>query len=537
MSKPAPLDTTHRIFQFHDARWRLVEEVIARSRDTYATSPERIRIALNEAALAETARLSGQTDESALLRRWREIHGSLARLEPPALERILHHLVEESVHDIVGDFDPRVHRIAVQFIPYVLGYILRGKGSPLARALDDRVQVTGEISTAKALARHGTLILVPTHSSNLDSLVIGYALHQLGLPPFMYGAGKNLFTSWFLSFFMNRLGAYRVDRKLTHGLYKDVLKTYSQLTLEHGYHGLFFPGGGRSRANTVEAHLKLGLMGTGLSAYLHNLARGVERPDIFVVPATINYHLVLEAKSLIGDHLKSIGRDRYFTTRTDESRQAGRMFRFMRELGRMDSQVIIRLGEPLDLFGNRVNAEGTSLDPHGRPIDRRTYVMVDGVPRPSPQRDQEYTRELGLTVAAAYRRHTVILSTHLVALALERMHLARDPGLDLFSRLRLQEGMEFGVAETLEFLTALRDRLRDLAAQGALVLGPEVEQATDEALLAHALDHFRAFHRTPVALREGDRIRLVDLELLHYYANRLSGYDLNLEAPSGRGTP
>ena len=51
---------------------------------------------------------------------------------------------------------------------------------------------------------------------------------------------------------MHNLGAYRVDRRLKHGLYKDVLKTYSCVLIERGYHSLFFPGGTRSRIGGVE---------------------------------------------------------------------------------------------------------------------------------------------------------------------------------------------------------------------------------------------------------------------------------------------
>ena len=74
----------------------------------------------------------------------------------------------------------------------------------------------------------------------------GFGLMRAGLPPTTYGAGKNLFTNPFISFFMRNLGAYRVDRRLRFELYKDVLKEYSTVLLEHGYHSLFFPGGTRS---------------------------------------------------------------------------------------------------------------------------------------------------------------------------------------------------------------------------------------------------------------------------------------------------
>ena len=50
--------------------------------------------------------------------------------------------------------------------------------------------------------------------------------------------------------------------KLVFDLYKEVLKTFSQVILERGMHSIFFPGGTRSRSGAVERKLKLGLAGT-----------------------------------------------------------------------------------------------------------------------------------------------------------------------------------------------------------------------------------------------------------------------------------
>ena len=118
------------------------------------------------------------------------------------------------------------------------------------QALADKVVVQGPLEKLRGLAaRPGTtMVYVPTHLSNLDSILFGYALMAAGLPPATYGAGKNLFTNPLLSFFMHNLGAYRVDRRLRYGVYKDVLKAYSGVLLERGYHSLFFPGGTRSRS-------------------------------------------------------------------------------------------------------------------------------------------------------------------------------------------------------------------------------------------------------------------------------------------------
>src|SRR5690606_34174424 len=117
--------------------------------------------------------------------------------------------------------------------------------------------------------------------SNLDSIVLGRALQVSRLSPVVYGAGKNLFTNPIISFFMHNLGAYRVDRRIHARLYKDVLKTYSQVMIERGYHSLFFPGGTRSRSNLIETHLKLGLAGSAVNAFATNRSRGIEKNVYF----------------------------------------------------------------------------------------------------------------------------------------------------------------------------------------------------------------------------------------------------------------
>ena len=116
-------------------------------------------------------------------------------------------------------------------------------------ALRDKVVVQGNMAHLRKLADKGTLIFVPTHSSNMDSIVFGFALERSELPPDTYGAGKNLFTNPLLSFFMHNLGAYKVDRRKQAVLYKQVLKEYATVSMEFGYHNLFFPGGTRCRGS------------------------------------------------------------------------------------------------------------------------------------------------------------------------------------------------------------------------------------------------------------------------------------------------
>ena len=116
----------------------------------------------------------------------------------------------------------------------------------------------------------------------MDNLLIGWAIHHAGLPAVAYGAEVSLFDNPLTAAFMRNLGAYRVDRRLEHKLYKVVLTELSQCLIERGYPGLFFAAGKRSRTNQIEQQLKLGLLGSVVGAYVRNVTTGMVRP----VPAT-----------------------------------------------------------------------------------------------------------------------------------------------------------------------------------------------------------------------------------------------------------
>src|SRR5919107_503130 len=292
------------------------------------------------------------------------------------------------------------------------------EGMNTLRHLDARVHADGEVDVARACAERGTIIVTPTHSSNMDSPAIGLGLLRAGLPPTTYGAGKNLFSNPFISFFMRNLGAYRVDRRLRFEPYKDVLKEYSTVLLEHGYHSLFFPGGTRNRSNMVEKHLKLGLLGTTVTAYKNSVREGAPNKRLYIVPATINYRLVLEAETLIDDYLAETGKNRYIIT-DDEFSRIGRLVEFFRKILAHEGSVIVRFGRPFDVFGNDITDDGESIDRQGRIIDPASFVRgADGEVTDDDQRDAEYTRALGRRLAAAYPRLTVFHSTNLAARAL-----------------------------------------------------------------------------------------------------------------------
>jgi glycerol-3-phosphate O-acyltransferase len=353
----------------------------------------------------------------------------------------------------------------------------------------------------------------------MDSPAIGFGLLRAGLPPTTYGAGKNLFSNPFISYFMRNLGAYRVDRRLRFELYKDVLKEYSTVLLEHGYHSLFFPGGTRNRSNIVENHLKLGLLGTTVNAYENNVAAGAPQKRIYVIPATINYRLVLEAETLIDDYLAETGKNRYIIT-DDEFSRAGRILEFIRKMLVHEGSLVMRFGRPFDPFGNEVSDEGESIDRAGRVVDPSTYVRgAGGEAVVDEQRDGEYTRMLGRRLAQVYPRETVLHSTHLVARALHDL-VARAAGTrDIYRMLRAPaEVLAVPVARAEAALGRLLDRV--VAEPGYGRLHAQLVALSPAAILDDAVRGLGGYHSRPVVERRGDTIVVGDLKLLYYYQNR-----------------
>jgi len=334
-----------------------------------------------------------------------------------------------------------------------------------------------------------------------------------------------------VGYFMHNLGAYTVDRRKRDPLYKRVLKEYATMTLELGYDNLFFPGGTRSRSGAIERYLKLGLAGVGVRSYVNNLKTGRASPNIYFVPVTLSFQLVLEAETLIDDFLKEVGKSRYIIT-DDEFSQASRVYDFMTQLMRLDSKVFATFSEPIDPFGNLVDDDGESLDPRGRRVDASKYVTWKGSYATLDDRDREFTRDVSERVKTAFTVDNVVQSTHVVARAMMDLFRRANPKLDLIRLLRMG-GMvsDFPVAELLRELDSLMERLRALQTASRIRLAPELLNGSADDIWTDAARHFQTYHREPVLTRRGDRVFVNSRALLFYYQNRLEGY--GLEAWSG----
>ncbi len=504
---------------------------------------DELDILLNETVFMEEKRLRGTKDpaDAEYLAMLRDVRSRLARASQRDLENLMRRVVETYAAEIHGHFDANTYASATRVLPKGLALLLkRQKPWKLLTqgmrglTLADRIVTSGEIETFDRLVEKGTVVLVPTHLSNMDSPVVGFALHQNNLPPMIYGAGINLFTNWLLSYFMDHLGAYKVDRAKKHRLYKECLKEYSQYSLERRWHSLFFPGGTRSRSGRVETHLKKGLMGTGLAAYQENLRAGRENPRVWFIPCTINYRLVLEAETLVEDSLAEEGKARYIIT-DDEFSRPDKVLNFVRKMAAMDSSVEVFFGEPIDPFGNPVDENGDSLDPQGRPFDPAGYVTRDGEVIADVQRDFIYTNRLAEAIGAAFLRDNVLFETHVFAAVMHRLLSQVRPGLDLYRRLLLgPEDRSFSTLQVDAELDHLMTALRALRDEGKVRLNRALATGSAQDIRHAAIGQLGMVHSVAAVRDRGDgTILLEEPKLALYYANRLEGYPLPPPLPLG----
>jgi len=518
-------EAENRLERFNADREKLLSEVERRVVAHRVHLAEKggdhsLEYVLNDVAFNEIKRHEGKEGAE----RWRDLSRRLLGMTQAEKTSELQSLVRHFGKDVVGNFDPRVYKFATGLMPSVLGFVFNPltsirQGMNTLRNLDARISADGELDLVRTCAERGTIVVTPTHSSNMDSPAIGVGLLRGGLPPVTYGAGKNLFTNPFISFFMHNLGAYRVDRRLRFELYKDVLKEYSTVLLEHGYHSLFFPGGTRSRSNMLEKHLKLGLLGTTVTAYKNSVREGAPNKRIYIVPVTINYRLVLEAETLIADYLAETGKSRFIIT-DDEFSRVGRMLEFFRKILVHEGSVVVRFGRPLDPFGNDITDEGDSIDRAGRIVDPASFVRgADGEVTDDDQRDAEYTRALGRRLAATYPKLTVYHSTNLVARALYDAVAKAAGTRDIYRLLRAPIGqLAVTRSEALANLTRLRARIAEQPAYGAE--HPQYADQSDEAKLDDAVRGLGTYHANAAVKRQGDVLQVEDVKLLYYYQNR-----------------
>ncbi|SFT69532.1 glycerol-3-phosphate acyltransferase [Algoriphagus locisalis] len=452
-----------------------------------------------------------------------------------AYKEILNSITARYAEEIASNFKTTHYKFTRSVVTYGFSRLLnaaRVKGFKSIFSnqytLQDKIQITGQTDQLRDLATKGTVVMVPTHFSNLDSILIGWVISVLGLPPFIYGAGLNLFNISIFAYFMNSLGAYKVDRRKKNLMYLETLKTYSKEAIQFGCHSLFFPGGTRSRSGMIESKLKLGLLSTAIEAQRANFENGVNdiSGKIFIVPVTINYHFVLEAPSLIRDHLSITGQERYYKE-NDEFSNSYKISKFLIKFFTKGSDISVSVGKAMDVLGNYVDAEGRSLDKNNRVINTRDYFISDGKVSVDSQREEEYTNMLGKRIVEEFHKINRVFNSHLVAFVAFEMIKKQNRKLDLFDLLRLpEEDISISYDEFEENCQLVLDKIKELKSQGLINTAPHLSLDLAE-IIRLGIENVGMYHaKRPIVQDKNGDIGTEDMSLLYFYHNRLTGYGL-----------
>lgn len=454
-----------------------------------------------------------------------------------AAKELMSSIVSRYANEICGTFDPEIYEFAKIAIPFgfsrllntSLGLRFKKRLSNRFSSIRDRFTFEGDIDRIRELGKKHTLVVLPTHLSNIDSPVIGWAIQEIGLPAFIYGAGLNLFGVRFFAYFMNRLGAYKVDRRKKNLFYLETLKEYSTLAIHRGAHSLFFPGGTRSRSGEVETKLKLGLLGTAMDAqylnYLH-AKEGEEPKKIIIIPVTLNYHFVLEAQSLINEHLKTTGKELYIAER-DELSTSFKFLNFIRKFLTKSSKISVFFGPCMDLFGNEVLLDGTSIDRNGKPVEIKNYFYSQGQLKDDPQRNTEYIKLLGDIMVDKFHQYNIVFTSQLVAFVAFTILRKRYRKQDLYSFLRTaREDRLIKYDEFVEACERVRTAIMELNKQGKIQVAQNL-QGDIHYVVEHGINNLGVYHsKRPLERTPKGDITSDDMKLLLFYHNRLDGYQL-----------
>jgi glycerol-3-phosphate O-acyltransferase len=152
---------------------------------------------------------------------------------------------------------------------------------------------TDGIERLRKVAKEGTIVLLPSHKSHIDYIVLTYVLYHHHLQTPLIAAGDNLNFAP-MGPILRRAGAFFIRRSFKGDrLYQAVVDAYMRKLLRDGWPLEFFLEGGRSRTGKLLPP-KLGLLNIIVDAAL-----GLSETKTFFVPISIGYERLVEEEAFV----------------------------------------------------------------------------------------------------------------------------------------------------------------------------------------------------------------------------------------------
>ena len=194
----------------------------------------------------------------------------------------------------------------------------------------DRAQVE---RVRDEISRHAAVML-PSHKSNLDGMIIPIVMQENGLPPVHTFAGINM-AFWPLGGVMRRAGRIFIRREMKDAVvYRWVLRQYLGYLVEKRFTLEWYIEGTRSRSG------KLGPPKMGLLRYIVDAVREGRTDDVAMVPVSIVYDELHE--------VAEYAREARGAPKERES-LAWMVRNFRAQRRHRGGRIYVRFGEPLSL--------------------------------------------------------------------------------------------------------------------------------------------------------------------------------------------
>lgn len=350
--------------------------------------------------------------------------------------------------------------IAASHRPYVIDVTAHLARAMYTRGYRERLNYDlADLEHTYALGQKSAVVFLPSHKSNLDSLVLRWALYENGHPPNHTAGGINMNFA-LIGPLLRRSGVFFIRRTFKDNpIYKYVLGQYIDYLVEKRFPLEWYIEGGRSRSG------KLLPPRFGLLAYVVDAYRRGKSEDVWLIPVSIAYDQIHEVSSYVNEQQGG----------AKEREGLGWLFRVFRKLKRRYGEVYIRFGEPLSL---RATLGAPETGATGGP-DEKSLAL----------------QKLAFEVSTRINRATPITATSLVTLALLG---AGDRALTLaeasrsvtalvgYVRRRKLECSDRGSLETPDGIARVLASLIDNGLVTSFSGGPEEVYAirTDEHLAA-----------------------------------------------------
>lgn len=223
-----------------------------------------------------------------------------------------------------------------------------------------------DLKRVREAAQKAPLILVPSHKSHMDYLIVSSLFYENKIIPPHIVAGSNL-TFFPMGPVFRRSGAFFMRRSFRGlKLYPVVFKQYIKTLISEGYSIEFFIEGGRSRTG------KIMLPKMGILKYLIDSIEEGYNKDMIFVPITISYDRILEESSY---HLELKGKEK-------EKESTSGFVKSSKLLKRKYGKVYLSFNEPFSYreFKERHGEGGDLTDALGEFIGKRISEIVMATP-------------------------------------------------------------------------------------------------------------------------------------------------------------